>query len=73
MHKLWTTPGERCMIHASSYTFVIEKPNCEAYKRSVCYSGYSEWNNIDSAIRNLDNIILFKRYQKSWLLNTYLY
>ena len=51
--------------------FNIVKPNCEAYKRSIYYSGASDWNNLDSTIRNLENIFLFKRNQKSWLLNTY--
>ena len=51
--------------------FNITRPNCEAYKRSIYYSGASDWNNLDSAIRNLENIFLFKRHQKSWLLNTY--
>ena len=51
--------------------FDIKKPNCEAYKRSICYSGHSDWNNLDPKIRNIDNMILFKRHQKSWLLNTY--
>ena len=51
--------------------FNIVKPNCEAYKRSVYYRGVTDWNNLDSSKRNLDNIYLFKRQQKSWLLNTY--
>ena len=62
-----------CTRMTSGPTFIIEKPNCEAYKRSVCYSGYNEWNSIDPDIRSLDNSILFKRYQKSWLINTYLF
>ena len=52
-------------------TFHIEKPNCETYKRSICYSGCIDWNGLDSSLRNLDNIFEFKRLQKSWLLNTY--
>ena len=51
--------------------FNIIKPNCKSYKRSIYYSGASDWNNLDPALRNLDNIFLFKRSQKSWLLNTY--
>ena len=51
--------------------FNIVKPNCESVKRSVYYGGASDWNNLDSSIRNLENIFLFKRKQKSWLLNTY--
>ena len=56
----------------SGPTFNINKPNCEAYKRSICYSGMLNWNSLDPEIRKIDNIILFKRHQKSWLLNTYL-
>ena len=51
--------------------FNIVKPNCEAYKRSIFYSGASDWNSLDSSVRNLENVFLFKRQQKSWLLNTY--
>ena len=51
--------------------FNIVKPNCEAYKRSIYYSGASDWNSLDPSERNLENIFLFKRKQKSWLLNTY--
>ena len=52
--------------------FDIIKPNCEAFKRCICYSGCLDWNNLNPEIRNIDNIVLFKRHQKSWLLNTYL-
>ena len=51
--------------------FDIVSPNCKAYKRSIYYSGSSDWNSLDPSIRNLENIFLFKRHQKSWLLNTY--
>ena len=51
--------------------FDIVRPNCEAYKRSIYYSGASDWNGLDPSIRNLENIFLFKRHQKSWLLNSY--
>ena len=51
--------------------FNIIRPNCEAYKRSIYYSGASDWNSLDSSIRNLENIFIFKRNQKSWLLKSY--
>ena len=62
---------EYCTRSKDGPIFNIEKPNCEAYKRSICYSGCKEWNNVDPDIRNLNNIFEFKRHQKSWLLNTY--
>ena len=52
--------------------FDITKPNCEAYKWSICNSGRLDWNNLDPEIRNIENLPLFKRHKKSWLLNTYL-
>ena len=36
--------------------FNIVRPNCESYKRSIYYGGATDWNNLDSSIRNLDNI-----------------
>ena len=51
--------------------FNIVRPNCEAYKNSIYYSGAADWNNLEPTIRNLENIFLFKRHQKSWILNTY--
>ena len=51
--------------------FNIVKPNCESYKRSIYFSEASDWNSLEPAVRNLENIFLFKRQHKYWLLNTY--
>ena len=51
--------------------YCIEKPNCEAFKRKVCYSGYIEWNKLDSSSRNLENVFEFKRIKKKRLMETY--
>ena len=61
----------QCTRSTDGPLFDIKKPNCEAYKRSICYSCHLDWNNLDPEIRNIENIILFKRHQKSWLLNAY--
>ena len=50
-----------CTRSKSGPHFYVNKPNCEAYKRSICYSGSIEWNNLNSDIRNLDNKIEFKK------------
>ena len=60
-----------CTRAKSGPVFNINKPNCEAYKRSICYSGGLEWNNLNSDIRNIDNLFEFKKIQKNWLLKTY--
>ena len=52
--------------------FKVTHPNSEPIKRSVMHSGALEWNNIDPDIRNIDEIISFKRIQKSWMLNTFM-
>ena len=36
------------------------------------YAGALEWNNLDSELRNIDDIVKFKRFQKSWMLKTFL-
>ena len=36
------------------------------------YAGAIEWNNLDADIRNIDDIVKFKRIQKALMLNTFL-
>ena len=60
-----------CTRSKAGPTYSIEKPNCEAFRRNVCYSGCIEWNNLNSNVRNLDNIFEFKKIQKKWLTETY--
>ena len=50
----------------------VTHPNSEPIKRSVMYSGALEWNNLDSEVRNINDIVQFKRIQKSYMLNTFL-
>ena len=45
--------------------FNITIPRCEAYEHSVSYSGGTEWNNLDPAIRNTDSYLAFKYLQKT--------
>ena len=52
--------------------FKVTHPNSEPIKRNVMYAGALEWNNLDSDIRNIDDMVKFKRYQKSWMLNIFL-
>ena len=52
--------------------FKVTHPNSEPLKRSVMYAGANEWNNLDADLRNTKDISVFKRIQKSWMLNTFL-
>ena len=52
--------------------FKVTHPNSEPIKRSVMYAGELERNNLDSELRNIDDIVKFKRVQKSWMLNIFL-
>ena len=52
--------------------FPVLKPNCESYKRSICYSGAVEWNSLSLESRNLEDFFVFKGIKKNWLLNTYI-
>ena len=57
----------------SGPTFDAKKTNCEAFKRNVYYIGANEWNGLYADVRKLEHFYQFKRIQKPWLLNTYLY
>ena len=50
----------------------VTHPNSEPIKRSVMYSGPLEWNTLDADIRNIKDIVNFKRIKKAWMLNTFL-
>ena len=52
--------------------FKVTHPNSDPIKRSVMYAGALEWNNLDSDIRNIEDIDKFRRNQKAWMLNTFL-
>ena len=51
--------------------FNVTHPNSEPIKRSVMYAGAIDWNNLDADIRNIDDIVKFKRNQKMWMLNSF--
>ena len=50
--------------------FKVIHPNVETCKRSIWYGGSIEWNNLNTDIKNIVDLIQFKRVQKSWMLNT---
>ena len=60
-----------CTRNNTGPIYNVLKPNCESFKRNVCYSGAVEWNNLEANIRNSENIFMFKKIQKTWLTNTY--
>ena len=41
------------MRSKSSKKFIINKPNIEAYKRSIVYSGASKWNALKTETKNI--------------------
>ena len=52
--------------------FKVIHPNSEPIKRNVMYAGAVDWNNLDADVRNIDDLIKFKRVQKSWMFNSFL-
>ena len=52
----------------SSKKFIIHKPNIEAYKRSVVYSGASRWNALKTETKNIEIYEAFKYHQKREML-----
>ena len=52
--------------------FDVPKPNSDVIKKGVIYSGALDWNNLDAEIRNIKDLVQFKRTQKYWMLGAYL-
>ena len=48
--------------------FTVKIPRCEAYKRSVGYSGAETWNGLPPNVRNLIPFKTFKEHQKKEML-----
>ena len=48
--------------------FNVPIPRCEAFKRSVCYSGSVEWNSLTVESRNTQPFLAFKFAQKKSML-----
>ena len=44
--------------------FKVSIPANETFKRSVLYAGALQWNGLDKATRNIDNLDTFKQRQK---------
>ena len=49
--------------------FNVIIPRCEAFKRSVGYSGAVGWNELPPNVRNLNTLVEFKNLQKKKMLN----
>ena len=47
---------------------IVKKPNLEAYKRSINYSGAVNWNNLPNDLKNIDIFEIFKFNQKKEML-----
>ena len=48
--------------------FTVPIPRCEAFKRSVCYSGSVWWNGLNANLRYNGNYLSFKQKQKDCML-----
>ena len=48
--------------------FDVPFPTCEAYKRSIRYSGAVAWNDLSVELRNENMYIVFKWKQKKQML-----
>lgn len=47
------------------------RPNTEHYRKSLFYSGLTEWNSLSSELKNCDTLSTFKHKLKSAILNSY--
>ena len=52
----------------SSKKFIVHKPNLEAYKRSIIYSGATTWNALKQETKNIQIFEAFKYFQKKEML-----
>ena len=53
----------------SAKKIIVNKPNLEAYKRSIIYSGAVSWNVLDIEMKNIQIFDAFKYHQKNEMLN----
>ena len=53
--------------------FNVTHPNSESIKRGVMYAGALEWNDLDADVRNIEEFSTFKKIQKSWMINSFMY
>ena len=52
----------------ASKKFIVNKPNLEAYKRSIIYSGATAWNSLKTETKNIEIYDAFKYHQKKEML-----
>ena len=52
----------------SSKKFIVNKPNIEAHKRSIIYSGAMKWNALKNETKNIQIYEAFKYHQKKEML-----
>ena len=52
----------------TSKKFIVNKPNIEAYKRSIIYSGATTWNALKPETKNIQIYEAFKYHQKKEML-----
>ena len=52
----------------TSKKFIVKKPNIEAYKRSIAYSGASNWSALKNETQNIGIYEAFKYHQKKEML-----
>ena len=61
---------ERIQTRSQSAKIVIvNKPNLEAYKRSITYSGAVSWNALNIKMKSIQIFDAFKYHQKNEMLN----
>ena len=70
-HNNFNDDNRICTRSNAGPTFDVIKPNCETFKRNICYSGAIDWNNLNAETRNIENIFLFKKIQNTWLNKTF--
>ena len=66
-HHLLNTREIRTRAHDAPLV-ETKIPRCEAFKRSVGYSGSEMWNSLTPEMRNIDCFLLFKHTQKKRML-----
>ena len=64
-NKYLNNRNVRTRLHDAP-VFITQKPILERYKRNVFYQGAMKWNNLSSAIRNIETYDKFKWESKKW-------
>ena len=52
-----------------NHNIIIPQSNLELYRKSFVYRAIRTWNLVPRHVRNLENLMTFKKHLKTWIFN----